>query len=231
MKGWFDLNNKILVADDEKEIRDLLEIYLLNEGYKVVKAKDGQEALDIIENEDVDLLVLDIMMPNMDGYEFTETLRDGHCEIPIIIVTANEQLEDKKKGFSIGADDYMVKPIDFEELILRIGAILRRSKIVNDHKITIGNTVLDYNSLSVTSNGECNTLPKKEFYLLFKLVSSPDTIFTRRQLLDEIWGMESMADERTVDVHIKRIRERYRDSNDFEIVTVRGLGYKAVIKS
>lgn len=170
-------------------------------------------------------------MPNMDGYEFTQTLREGNCEIPIIIVTAKEQLEDKKKGFSIGADDYMVKPIDFEELILRIGAILRRSKIVNDHKITIGNTVLDYNSLSVTSNGECNTLPKKEFYLLFKLVSSPDTIFTRRQLLDEIWGMESMADERTVDVHIKRIRERYRDSKDFEIVTVRGLGYKAVINS
>ena len=131
------------------------------------------------------------MMPNMDGYEFTETLRDGHCETPIIIVTAKEQLEDKKKGFSIGADDYMVKPIDFEELILRICAILRRSKIVNDHKITVGSTILDYNSLSVTYNGECNTLPKKEFYLLFKLVSSPDTIFTRRQLLDEIWGMES----------------------------------------
>ena len=195
------------------------------------EAEDGEVGLDVLDTTHIDLIICDIMMPNMDGYEFTETLRDGHCETPIIIVTAKEQLEDKKKGFSIGADDYMVKPIDFEELILRIGAILRRSKIVNDHKITIGNTVLDYNSLSVTSNGECNTLPKKEFYLLFKLVSSPDTIFTRRQLLDEIWGMESMADERTVDVHIKRIRERYRDSNDFEIVTVRGLGYKAVIKS
>ena len=133
------------------------------------------------------------------------------------MVTAKETFEDKQEGFSAGTDDYMVKPIDFEELILRIGAILRRSKIVNDHKITIGNTVLDYNSLSVTVDGECNTLPKKEFYLLFKLVSSPDTIFTRRQLLDEIWGMESLADERTVDVHIKRIRERYRDSKDFGI--------------
>ena len=204
---------------------------LKQNGYSTFEAEDGEVGLDVLDTTHIDLIICDIMMPNMDGYEFTETLRDGHCETPIIIVTAKEQLEDKKKGFSIGADDYMVKPIDFEELILRIGAILRRSKIVNDHKITIGNTVLDYNSLSVTSNGECNTLPKKEFYLLFKLVSSPDTIFTRRQLLDEIWGMESMADERTVDVHIKRIRERYRDSNDFEIVTVRGLGYKAVIKS
>ena len=221
----------ILVIEDNKNMRKLICATLNQNGYSPFEAEDGEVGLDVLDTTHIDLIICDIMMPNMDGYEFTETLRDGHCETPIIIVTAKEQLEDKKKGFSIGADDYMVKPIDFEELILRIGAILRRSKIVNDHKITIGNTVLDYNSLSVTSNGECNTLPKKEFYLLFKLVSSPDTIFTRRQLLDEIWGMESMADERTVDVHIKRIRERYRASNDFEIVTVRGLGYKAVIKS
>lgn len=221
----------ILVIEDNKNMRKLICATLKQNGYSTFEAEDGEVGLDVLDTTHIDLIICDIMMPNMDGYEFTETLRDGHCETPIIIVTAKEQLEDKKKGFSIGADDYMVKPIDFEELILRIGAILRRSKIVNDHKITIGNTVLDYNSLSVTSNGECNTLPKKEFYLLFKLVSSPDTIFTRRQLLDGIWGMESMADERTVDVHIKRIRERYRDSNDFEIVTVRGLGYKAVIKS
>ena len=221
----------ILVIEDNKNMRKLICATLKQNGYSTFEAEDGEVGLDVWDTTHIDLIICDIMMPNMDGYEFTETLRDGPCETPIIIVTAKEQLEDKKKGFSIGADDYMVKPIDFEELILRIGAILRVSKIVNDHKITIGNTVLDYNSLSVTSNGECNTLPKKEFYLLFKLVSSPDTIFTRRQLLDEIWGMESMADERTVDVHIKRIRERYRDSNDFEIVTVRGLGYKAVIKS
>ena len=221
----------ILVIEDNKNMRKLICATLKQNGYSTFEAEDGEVGLDVLDTTHIDLIICDIMMPNMDGYEFTETLRDGHCETPIIIVTAKEQLEDKKKGFSIGADDYMVKPIDFEELILRIGAILRRSKIANDHKITIGNTILDYNSLSVTSNGECNTLPKKEFYLLFKLVSSPDTIFTRRQLLDEIWGMESMADERTVDVHIKRIRERYRDSNDFEIVTVRGLGYKAVIKS
>lgn len=221
----------ILVIEDNKNMRKLICATLKQNGYSTFEAEDGEVGLDVLDTTHIDLIICDIMMPNMDGYEFTETLRDGHCETPIIIVTAKEQLEDKKKGFSIGADDYMVKPIDFEELILRIGAILRRSKIVNDHKITIGNTILDYNSLSVTSNGECNTLPKKEFYLLFKLVSSPDTIFTRRQLLDEIWGMESMADERTVDVHIKRIRERYRDSKDFEIITVRGLGYKAVIHS
>ena len=196
----------ILVIEDNKNMRKLICATLKQNGYSTFEAEDGEVGLDVLDTTHIDLIICDIMMPNMDGYEFTETLRDGHCETPIIIVTAKEQLEDKKKGFSIGADDYMVKPIDFEELILRIGAILRRSKIVNDHKITIGNTVLDYNSLSVTSNGECNTLPKKEFYLLFKLVSSPDTIFTRRQLLDEIWGMESMADERTVDVHIKRIR-------------------------
>ena len=221
----------ILVIEDNKNMRKLICATLKQNGYSTFEAEDGEVGLDVLDNTHIDLIICDIMMPNMDGYEFTETLREGHCEIPIIIVTAKEQLEDKKKGFSVGADDYMVKPIDFEELILRIGAILRRSKIVNDHKITIGNTVLDYNSLSVTVDGECNTLPKKEFYLLFKLVSSPDTIFTRRQLLDEIWGMESLADERTVDVHIKRIRERYRDSKDFEIVTVRGLGYKAVVNS
>ena len=221
----------ILVIEDNKNMRKLICATLKQNGYSTFEAEDGEVGLDVLDTTHIDLIICDIMMPNMDGYEFTETLRDGHCETPIIIVTAKEQLEDKKKGFSIGADDYMVKPIDFEELILRIGAILRRSKIVNDHKITVGSTILDYNSLSVTYNGECNTLPKKEFYLLFKLVSSPDTIFTRRQLLDEIWGMESMADERTVDVHIKRIRERYRDSKDFEIITVRGLGYKAVIHS
>ena len=202
----------ILVIEDNKNMRKLICATLKQNGYSTFEAEDGEVGLDVLDSTHIDLIICDIMMPNMDGYEFTETLREAHCEIPIIIVTAKEELEDKKKGFSIGADDYMVKPIDFEELILRIGAILRRSKIVNDHKITVGSTILDYNSLSVT-------------------YSSPDTIFTRRQLLDEIWGMESMADERTVDVHIKRIRERYRDSKDFEIITVRGLGYKAVIHS
>ena len=161
----------ILVIEDNKNMRKLICATLKQNGYSTFEAEDGEVGLDVLDTTHIDLIICDIMMPNMDGYEFTETLRDGHCEIPIIIVTAKEQLEDKKKGFSIGADDYMVKPIDFEELILRIGAILRRSKIVNDHKITIGNTVLDYNSLSVTYNGECNTLPKKEFYILFKLYS------------------------------------------------------------
>lgn len=219
----------ILVIEDNKNMRKLICATLKQNGYSTFEAEDGQIGLDVLDTTHIDLIICDIMMPNMDGYEFSKTLREGNCEIPLIMVTAKEQLEDKKKGFAVGADDYMVKPIDFEELILRVSAILRRSKIANDHKLTIKNITLDYNSLSVSNMGKITTLPKKEFYLLFKLLSSPDTIFTRRQLLDEIWGMESLADERTVDVHIKRIRERYRDCTDFEIVTVRGLGYKAVI--
>ena len=221
----------ILVIEDNKNMRKLICATLKQNVYSTFEAEDGEVCLDVLDTTHIDLIFCDIMMPNMDGYEFTETLRDGHCETPIIIVTAKEQLEDKKKGFSIGADEYMVKHIEFEELNLRIGVILRRSKIVNDHKITIGNTVLDYNSLSVTSNCECNTLPKKEFYLLFKLVSSPDTIFTRRQLLDEIWGMETESGDTTVNVLINRLRKRFDSYPEFEIISVRGLGYKAVKKS
>ncbi len=226
------MKEKILVLEDEIGIRSFVSINLKREGYEIIEAGSGSEAIEkITEHNDISIALLDVMLPDMSGIEVCKYIRQKFDQVGIIMLTAKAQEEDKLEGFISGADDYMVKPIDFEELILRIGAILRRSKIVNDHKITVGSTILDYNSLSVTYNGECNTLPKKEFYLLFKLVSSPDTIFTRRQLLDEIWGMESMADERTVDVHIKRIRERYRDSKDFEIVTVRGLGYKAVIKS
>ena len=226
------MKEKILVLEDEIGIRSFVSINLKREGYEIIEAGSGSEAIEkITEHNDISIALLDVMLPDMSGIAVCKYIRQKFDQVGIIMLTAKAQEEDKLEGFISGADDYMVKPIDFEELILRIGAILRRSKIVNDHKITVGSTILDYNSLSVTYNGECNTLPKKEFYLLFKLVSSPDTIFTRRQLLDEIWGMESMADERTVDVHIKRIRERYRDSKDFEIITVRGLGYKAVIHS
>ena len=225
-----DKLGKVLIVDDDIHINELIDMYLKSGGYSTKKCFNGNDACNIVESEDIGLVILDVMLPGRDGIEVLKHIRKS-SDIPVIMLTAKGEVFDKVLALELGADDYMVKPIDFEELILRIGAILRRSKIVNDHKITVGNTVLDYNSLSVTCNGECNTLPKKEFYLLFKLVSSPDTIFTRRQLLDEIWGMESMADERTVDVHIKRIRERYRNSKDFEIITVRGLGYKAVINS
>ena len=176
----------------------------------------------------MDLIVLDVMMPRMDGYEFTETLRSSGCDLPILMVTAKEKPADKRKGFIIGTDDYMVKPVDEEEMILRIAALLRRSKIVNEHRLTIGSTVLDYDALSVKTAEGISELPKKEFLLLFKLLSYSNKIFTRRQLMDEIWDMDSDTDERTVDVHINRLRDRFRNNPDFDIVTVRGLGYKAV---
>ncbi len=218
----------ILVVEDNANTRKLMEAVLLQNGYEPVLACDGVEALEILDRKHIDLIVLDIMMPRMDGYEFTETLRASGCELPILMVTAKEKPADKHKGFLIGTDDYMVKPVDEEEMILRIAALLRRSKIVNEHRLAVGQTVLDYDSLSVSANGNTTELPKKEFLLLFKLLSYPNKIFTRRQLMDEIWDMDSDTDERTVDVHINRLRDRFRANADFDIVTVRGLGYKAV---
>ena len=215
----------ILVVEDNANTRKLMEAVLLQNGYQPILACDGVDALD---KKHVDLIVLDIMMPRMDGYEFTETLRSSGCELPILMVTAKEKPADKHRGFLIGTDDYMVKPVDEEEMILRIAALLRRSKIVNEHRLTVGRTVLDYDALSVTTPAGTSVLPKKEFLLLFKLLSYPNKIFTRRQLMDEVWDMDSDTDERTVDVHINRLRDRFRTSDDFEIATVRGLGYKAV---
>jgi len=170
------------------------------------------------------------MMPRMDGYEFVKTLREGGCNTPVLMVTARETSADKIAGFRAGTDDYMVKPVDDEEMLLRISALLRRSNIANEHKLHAGNTVLDYDALTVTCGGVTHELPNKEFMLLFKLLSYQNKIFTRRQLMDELWDMETETDERTIDVHINRLRERFRDNEDFEIVTVRGLGYKAVLK-
>lgn len=218
----------ILVVEDNDNTRKLMQTVLSQNGYEPIPARDGLEALEVLDRKHVDLIVLDIMMPRMDGYEFTETLRASGCEIPILMVTAKEKPADKHKGFIIGTDDYMVKPVDEEEMLLRIAALLRRSRIVNEHRLEIGNTVLDYDSLTVTSDQGVVELPKKEFMLLFKLLSYQNKIFTRRQLMDEIWDMDSESDERTVDVHINRLRDRFRKSDDFEIVTVRGLGYKAV---
>ena len=218
----------ILVVEDNANTRKLMQAVLSQNGYEPILACDGVEALEVLDRKHVDLIVLDIMMPRMDGYEFTETLRASGCDIPILMVTAKEKPADKHRGFMIGTDDYMVKPVDEEEMLLRIAALLRRARIVNDHKLTIGNTVLDYDSLTVTSACGAMELPKKEFMLLFKLLSYQNKIFTRRQLMDEIWDMDSESDERTVDVHINRLRDRFRTSPDFEIVTVRGLGYKAV---
>lgn len=218
----------ILVVEDNPNARKLMQAVLSQNGYLPILACDGIEALEILDKKHVDLIVLDIMMPRMDGYEFTETLRSGGCDIPILMVTAKEQPADKRHGFRIGTDDYMIKPVDEEEMLLRIAALLRRARIVNEHRLEVGGTVLDYDSLTVATMQGVIELPKKEFMLLFKLLSYPNKIFTRRQLMDEIWDMDSESDERTVDVHINRLRDHFRTSDDFEIVTVRGLGYKAV---
>lgn len=222
---------RIMVVEDDNNARKLMEAVLVQNGYEVILATDGIDALEKMDKYHVDLIVLDIMMPRMDGYEFSETLRKGNCNLPILMVTAKETPADKKKGFLVGTDDYMVKPVDEEEMILRIAALLRRSKIVNEHKLTVGETVLDYDALTVSKNGNVQELPRKEFMLLFKLLSYQNKIFTRRNLMDEIWGMDSDTDERTVDVHINRLRDRFKENSDFEIITVRGLGYKAVVKA
>ena len=220
--------NDILIVDDNVSIRNLIEIYLKREGFNTYHAGNGQEALDMLDKHKIDLIVLDIMMPIMDGYELTLVLRDAGYVIPILMVTAKDTYPDKKKGFDLGIDDYITKPIDMEELVLRVKALLRRSRIYQDKKLVIEDIILDYDSLEVITPTQQLSLPKKEFYLLYKLLSYPKKVFTRQDLLDDIWGYETEVDERTVDVHIKRLREKFKDFKEFEIVTVRGLGYKGV---
>jgi DNA-binding response OmpR family regulator len=222
---------QILVVEDDASLRRLMAAALKQNGYEPFTANDGLEALDVLEKTNIDLLISDIMMPNMDGYELTRQLRRANYDLPVIMVTAKETFEDKQKGFAVGVDDYMVKPIDINEMILRVAAVLRRSKMASEHSLTVGNCELDYDAMSVRiGDNPAETIPKMEFKLLFKLLSYPNKIFTRRQLLDELWGMDKDVDERTVDVHVKRLRERFGDAPDFDIVTVRGLGYKAVKK-
>lgn len=218
----------ILAVEDDFNTRKLMEAVLLEERYNAILASNAQEALDILESQHIDLMITDIMMPGMDGYTLTEQLREAGCDFPILMVTAKETIKDKRKGFIVGTDDYMVKPVDEEELILRIKALLRRAKIVNERKINIGKVTLNYDSLTVSRDTERATLPQKEFMLLYKLLSYPDVIFTRMQLMDEIWGYDSQTDEHTVSVHIGRLREKFDSWPEFDIVTVRGLGYKAV---
>ncbi len=218
----------IMIVEDDINQRKLMQSVLEQYGYTVISACNGLDALDQLDKKHVDLIILDIMMPKMDGFEFTSTLRQSGCNIPILMISAKQSPVDKRKGFIIGTDDYMTKPFDEEEMVLRVGALLRRSKIANERKLNIGSTTLMYDSLTVISADETQELPQKEFLLLFKLLSYPGKIFTRRQLMDEIWDMESESDERTVDVHVSRLREKFRTNCDFEIITVRGLGYKAV---
>ena len=219
---------QILVVEDDKNTRRLMSAVLTRSGYEPITAENGEEALEILARKHIDLIVLDVMMPRMDGYELTNTLRSNGCTLPILMVTARETQEDKKRGFIIGADDYMVKPVDEEEMVLRISALLRRSQIAGERKLTVGKTTLIYDSMAVKSPNGTQELPQKEFLLLYKLLSYPNKIFTRRQLMDEVWDTDSESEERTVDVHISRLRDRFRSNEDFRIITVRGLGYKAV---
>lgn len=218
----------ILVVEDDFHTRKLIEDVLIDERYKPILAEDAQKALDILDRRHIDLMITDIMMPGMDGYSLTEMLRDAGYDFPILMMTAKETIKDKRRGFLVGTDDYMVKPVDEEELVLRVKALLRRAKIVNDRRIVMGKVSLNYDMMTVSRESECFTLPQKEFLLLYKLLSYPGTIFTRMQLMDEIWGYDSQTDEHTVSVHIGRLRERFGDWTEFDIVTVRGLGYKAV---
>ena len=220
-------NNKILVVDDDPNIAQLINVYLTREGYEVETCDRGDKAVECFKANPPNLMLLDLMLPGMDGMMVCREIRKT-SNIPIIMLTAKDDTFDKVLGLELGADDYMVKPVDEEEMLLRIQALLRRSQIVSDHKITVGDTTLDYDALTIKTPEGIRELPPKEFMLLYKLLSYPDKIFTRRQLMDELWDMTSDTDERTVDVHINRIREHLKNNRDFEIMTVRGLGYKAV---
>ena len=220
----------ILVVDDDKNTRMYFSAVLENNGYTVSTAKNGEDALDVMDKEHIDLVVLDIMMPKMYGYEFTKTLRAGDNNLPILMVSAKQLPIDKNKGFAAGTDDYMTKPVNQDEFLYRIKALLRRAKIASERKIVIGNVTLDYDSLTVSRGNEVQELPQKEFLLLYVLLSYPNKIFTRIQLMDEIWGAESETGWETVTVHIGRLRKRFEGWSEFEIESVRGLGYKAVKK-
>ena len=220
----------ILVADDDKHTRMLLRAVLESENYTVSTAENGEQALELLDREHIDLVILDVMMPEMDGYEFTRIVRQTDSTLPILMVTAKHLPEYEKKGFLVGTDDYITKPIDEEKLLLRIKALLRRARIVSEQRIVIGEVLLDYNSFTVTRGDEVQVLPQKEFMLLYKLLSYPGQIFTRIQLMDEIWGMDCDTVPETVTVHIGRLRKRFEGWNEFEIQSIRGLGYKAVKK-
>ena len=218
----------ILVVDDDKNTRRLMRAVLEAEHYTVTTAADGEEALAALDHEHIDLIVLDVMMPRMDGYAFTAALREAQSDLPILMVSARQLPADRKRGFLVGTDDYMTKPVDEEELLLRIKALLRRCKSPSEQKLQFNDLSLDFSQMMATVNGSPVELTQKEFLLLYKLLSYPGKIFTRIQLMDEIWGAESDSGWETVTVHIGRLRRRFADWDEFEIVSVRGLGYKAV---
>ena len=219
---------KILIAEDDRELRQLFSHVLISKGYAVTGVSDGQEALKAMDNDYFDMIISDIMMPVMDGYELVRQLRESGNNIPIMMITARDAFDDMRQGFLSGTDDYMVKPINVNEMVLRVEALLRRAQMINNRRLVMGNTIMEMDSLTVSTPKETMILPQKEFMLLYKLASLPGKILTRQQLMDEIWGYDTGSDSHTVDVHIGRLRDRFRDNPDFKIVTMRGVGYKVV---
>lgn len=219
---------KILIAEDDVELRHLFTHVLIKNGYDVTGVDNGKKALDTLTNDYYDLLISDIMMPVMDGYELVRSLREVNKTIPVMMITAKDAFDDMRLGFLSGTDDYLVKPVNVNEMVLRVGALIRRAQMITERKLTIGSTVMECDSMTVIHDGVSSVLPQKEFMLLYKMASYPGRIFTRQQLMDEIWGYDTGTDSHTVDVHIGRLRERFRDEKDFRIVTMRGVGYKVV---
>lgn len=222
---------RILVAEDDAALRQMFCRVLSRSGFDPIPAADGQEALELLDTEFVDLIVSDIMMPRVDGYELVQTLRDSGSSVPVLMITAKDRFQDMQLGFLSGTDDFMVKPVNVNEMVLRINALLRRAQMISDRRQTVGGTVLEFDSFTLRCGAGAQVLPQKEFQLLYKLSSFPGRIFTRQQLMEDIWGPDSESDTHTVDVHVGRLRERLRDNPDLEIVTVRGLGYKVVRKN
>lgn len=219
---------KILIAEDDCELRQLFSHVLTKHGYTVTGVSDGQQALDAMDADYYDLLISDIMMPVVDGYELVRQLREAKITMPVLMITAKDAFDDMRMGFQSGVDDFMVKPVNVNEMVLRVSALLRRAQMIHDRRQVIGSTTLECDSLTVTVDGEAAILPQKEFMLLYKMAAYPGRIFTRQQLMDEIWGYDSESDSHTVDVHIGRLRDRLRDNKDLKIVTMRGVGYKVV---
>ena len=219
---------KILIVEDDHELRQLFSHVLQKHGYAVQGADNGLEALQVLENDYFDLIISDIMMPQMDGYEFVRKLRNRGNQTPVLMITARDTFEDMRLGFQCGTDDFLVKPVNVNEMVLRVDALLRRSQMIHDRRQVVGTTTLEVDSLSVTVGTQTQTLPQKEFMLLYKMISYPGKIFTRHQLMDDIWGYDNESDTHTLDVHIGRLRDRFRDNPDFKILTIRGVGYKVV---
>jgi len=224
-RGMLPIMIDILIADDDRHIRELVGYYLQNEGYQVIEAVDGNEASELLFSRNIDLAIVDVMMPGKDGFQLCEEIRQ-YYDFPVILLTAKDQLADKERGFAVGTDDYLTKPFEPQELLFRIKALLRRYQMVSAESIKLGDTIMNRKGYEVHCKGKQLMLPLKEFELLFQLASYPGRIFTREELIELIWGIDFNGDDRTVDVHIKRLRDRFKDNNDITITTVRGVGYK-----